>query len=197
MTREATNSPGLRLPWAGRTVQLENVEEELAFLWKMSADNMRTGQNTNVRTSILNLIICAPDVESAQRASALLRHLSSTHLSRVTILVLDSRSDAPGGITTWVTLRCFSVISDIMRHCFEQTTILVSGSAIRSTANIVQPLLKAQLPVYLWWIGDPPDNDSVFNDLVELSNRVQPLSSIPSKIYKPLPCSVKHHRIAL
>jgi len=172
MTREAINSPGPRLPWAGKTVEIENVEEELTFLWRMSADNMRTGQNTNVRTSILNLIICAPDVESAQRASALLRHLSSTHLSRVTILVLDSRSDAPGGITTWVTLRCFSVISDIMRHCFEQTTILVSGSAIRSTANIVQPLLKAQLPVYLWWIGDPPDNDSVFNDLVELSNRV-------------------------
>ena len=123
---------------------------------------MRTGQNTNVRTSILNLIICAPDIESAQRASALLRHLSSTHLSRVTILVLDSRSDAPGGITTWVTLRCFSVISDIMRHCFEQTTILVSGSAIRSTANIVQPLLKAQLPVYLWWIGDAPFETALF-----------------------------------
>src|SRR5437764_11919771 len=118
---EATNSLRPRLPWAGKPVHLENVEEELSLLWKISADNMRTGQNTNVRTSILNLIICAPDVESAQRASALLRHLSSTHLSRVTILVLDSRSDVPGGITTWVTLRCFSVISDIMRHCFEQT----------------------------------------------------------------------------
>ncbi|MFL5699542.1 MAG: glucose-6-phosphate dehydrogenase assembly protein OpcA, partial [Ktedonobacteraceae bacterium] len=172
MTREATNSPGLRLPWAGRTVQLENVEEELSFLWKMSADNMRTGQNTNVRTSILNLIICAPDIESAQRASALLRHLSSTHLARVTVLVLDRSSDAPAGISTWITLRCFSVISDIMRHCFEQTTLLVSGSAIRSIANIVQPLLKAHLPVYLWWLGDPPDNETIFNDLVELSNRV-------------------------
>jgi len=172
MTREATNSPGLRLPWAGRTVQLENVEEELAFLWKMSADNMRTGQNTNVRTSILNLIICAPDIESAQRASALLRHLSSTHLARVTVLVLDRSSDAPAALTTWITLRCFSVISDIMRHCFEQTTLLISGSAIRSIANIVQPLLKAHLPVYLWWLGDPPDNETIFNDLVELSNRV-------------------------
>jgi len=172
MTREATNSPGLRLPWAGRTVQLENVEEELSFLWKMSADNMRTGQNTNVRTSILNLIICAPDIESAQRASALLRHLSSTHLARVTVLVLDRSGDAPAAINTWITLRCFSVISDIMRHCFEQTTLLVSGSAIRSIGNIVQPLLKAHLPVYLWWLGDPPDNETIFNDLVELSNRV-------------------------
>src|SRR5438093_3386932 len=135
MTREVTNSPGPRLPWAGKTVAIENVEEELSFLWKMSADNMRTGQNTNVRTSVLNLIICAPDIESAHRASALLRHLSSTLLGRVTVLVLDRSSDAPAAITTWVTLRCFSVISDIMRHCFEQTTLLLSGRAIRSIAN--------------------------------------------------------------
>src|SRR5947209_13869263 len=172
MTREATNSPGMRLPWAGKTVHIENIEEELAFLWKMSADNMRTGQNTHVRTSVLNLIICAPEIESAQRASALLRHLSRTHLSRVTVLILDRSSDAPAAITPWVTLRCFSVISDIMRHCFEQTTLLVSGSAIRSIANIVQPLLKAHLPVYLWWVGDPPEDETAFNDLIELSNRV-------------------------
>ena len=172
MTREATNSPGMRLPWAGKTVKIESIEDELAFLWKMSADNMRTGQNTNVRTSVLNLIICAPDIESAQRASALLRHLSSTHLARVTVLVLDHSGNAPASISTWVTLRCFSVISDIMRHCFEQATLLFSGGAIRSLANIVQPLLKAHLPVYLWWVGDPPEDETVFNDLIELSDRV-------------------------
>jgi glucose-6-phosphate dehydrogenase assembly protein OpcA len=172
MTREATNSPGMRLPWAGKTVKIESIEEELAFLWKMSSDNMRTGQNTNVRTSVLNLIICAPDIESAQRASALLRHLSSTHLARVTVLVLDHSGNAPAGISTWITLRCFSVISDLMRHCFEQTTLLLSGGAIRALANIVQPLLKAHLPVYLWWVGDPPEDETAFNDLIELSNRV-------------------------
>src|SRR5437588_117009 len=171
MTREATNSPGLRLPWAGRTVQLENVEEELAFLWKMSADNMRTGQNVNVRTSVLNLIVCAPDIESARRASIVLRDLSSTHLARVTIVILDRSGDSPDGISTWITLRCFSVISDIMRHCFEQTTILVAGSAIRFVANMIQPLLKPDLPVYLWWLGDPPDDDTLFSSLVELSSR--------------------------
>src|SRR6266699_1937484 len=172
MTREATNSSRPRLPWAGKPVLMENVEQELALLWRISADNMRIGQNIQVRTSILNLVICAPDIESAQRATALLRHLSSTHLARVTVVILDRSEDAPAALTTWITLRCFSVISDIMRHCFEQTILLVSGSAIRSIANIVQPLLKAHLPVYLWWLGDPPDNETIFNDLVELSNRV-------------------------
>jgi len=172
MAKDTVDGPGIRLPWAGKTVRIENVEEELAFLWKMSADNLRTGQNVNVRTSVLNFVICAPDIESAQHASKLLRDLSSTHLARVTLLILDSSSNSPASISTWVTLRCFSIFSDLMRHCFEQATILTLGAAVRSVANILQPLLKPDLPAYLWWIGDPPDNDTIFSGLVELSNRV-------------------------
>jgi glucose-6-phosphate dehydrogenase assembly protein OpcA len=172
MTQEATNSLGPRIPWAGKSVQLERVEEELALLWKISADNMRTGQNTNVRTSILNLVICAPDLESAQSASRLLRDLASTNLARVTIVILDRSNSTPPAIFSWITLRCFSAFSDLMRHCFEQTTLLATSSAARSLANILQPLLKPDLPVYLWWVGDPPDDDPAFHKLVELSNRV-------------------------
>ena len=171
MTKNTADNPGIRLPWAGKLVRIEQVEEELASLWKLSADNMRTGQNINVRTSVLNLVICAPDIESAQRASVVLRDLSSTHIARVALLILD-RSDTTASLSTWITLRCFSVISDLMRHCFEQMTLLATGAAIRSVANIIQPLLKPDLPVYLWWLGDPPDDDSTFNSLVELSSRV-------------------------
>lgn len=173
MTNETLNDPGIHLPWAGKIVRMEEVEDVLSSLWKMSADNLRIGANLSVRTSVLNLIICAPDVETAQRVSVILRKLSSTHLSRVVILILDSSENRPNAITAWVTLRCFSVISDLMRHCFEQTTMLASGSSIRFVANIIQPLLKPDLPVYLWWIGDPPDqNDPTFAGLVELSNRI-------------------------
>src|ERR1700736_3554348 len=137
MNKEATNNPGgypqvPLLRWAGKSVHVNNVEDELARLWKISADNMRRGQNTDVRTSILNLVICAPDIESAQRASALLRDLSSTHLARVNLLILDRSNTTPAAISTWVTLRCFSVFSDLMRHCFEQTTLLATGTAVRS-----------------------------------------------------------------
>src|SRR6266487_4618828 len=172
MTREATNSSRPRLPWAGKPVLMENVEQELALLWRISADNMRIGQNIQVRTSILNLVICAPDIESAQRATALLRHLSSTHLARVTVVILDRSEDIPASISTWITLRCFSMISDLMRHCFEQTTLLVTGDAIGSIAHILQPLLKPHLPTYLWWLGDPPDNNATFTNLAKLSNRL-------------------------
>ncbi len=173
MTNETLNDSSIHLPWAGKIVRMEEIEDILASLWKMSSDNLRIGANLSVRTSVLNLIICAPDVEAAKQASNLLRKLSSTHLARVTILILDSSENSPNAIRAWVTLRCFSVISDLMRHCFEQTTMLASGTAVRYVANIIQPLLKPDLPVYLWWIGDPPDqSDPTFAGLVDLSNRV-------------------------
>ncbi|MGZ6367956.1 MAG: glucose-6-phosphate dehydrogenase assembly protein OpcA [Ktedonobacteraceae bacterium] len=173
MTNDTAHDQGVRLPWAGKSVRMSEIEAVIASLWKMSADNLRTGANVQVRTSVLNLVICTPDIETAQRASKILRELSSTHLARVTLLILDSEENAPSSLHAWVTLRCFSMISDLMRHCFEQATILASGSAVRSIANIIQPLLKPDLPVYLWWLGDPPGrNDPTFIGLVEISSRM-------------------------
>ena len=173
MTNDTAHDQVIRLPWAGKSVRMSEIEAVIASLWKMSADNLRTGANVQVRTSVLNLVICTPDIETAQRASKILRELSSTHLARVTLLILDSEENAPSSLHAWVTLRCFSMISDLMRHCFEQATILASGSAVRSIANIIQPLLKPDLPVYLWWLGDPPGrNDPTFIGLVDISSRM-------------------------
>src|SRR5437667_3013398 len=173
MTNDTAHDPGIHLPWAGKAVPMSEIEAVLASLWKMSADNLRTGANVRVRTSVLNLVICAPDIETAQRTSKILRELSSTHLALVTLLILDNEEHAPSSLHAWVTLRCFSMISDLMRHCFEQTTMLSSGSAVRSVANVIQPLLKPDLPVYLWWLGDPPElNDPTFNSLVDISRRM-------------------------
>ncbi len=173
MTNNIANEPGVHLPWAGKMVRIEEIEDVLASLWKMSVDNLRTGANIRVRTSVLNLIICAPDVETAQQASKILRELSSTHLARVIILILDSSENTPTAISAWVTLRCFSIISDLMRHCFEQMTMLASGAAVRSVVNIIEPLLKPDLPIYLWWIGDPPgQTDLIFKKLLDSCTRV-------------------------
>jgi glucose-6-phosphate dehydrogenase assembly protein OpcA len=172
MVKANIDNSGPRLPWAGKRIQVQDAEEELSFLWRLAADNVRTGQNINVRTSVLNLVICASDVESAQHASTLIRDLSSTHIARVIILILSEDSSAPAGVSTWVTLRSFPVISDLMRHHFEQITTIVTGGAIRSAANILQPLLKPELPVYIWWLNDPPQDETIFRNLAQLSTRV-------------------------
>lgn len=171
MANNTAHGPVANLPWAGKLVRMEDIQDALTSLWNMSLDNVRASANRNVRTSVLNLVICAPDLETAQHASRLLRSLASTHLARVTVLVLD-RDEQASGVHAWVTLRCFSMISDVMRHCFEQTTLRITGRATRAVSTIVQPLLKPHLPVYLWWLGDPPAiDDPVFRDLISICNR--------------------------
>jgi glucose-6-phosphate dehydrogenase assembly protein OpcA len=172
MATDTSPDQGKRLPWAGKLVRPEHIEDELTFLWHLAADNMRISQNMNVRTSVLNLVICALDIASAYKASALLRNLPNTHIARVTIVILDTCENLPSEVTTWVTLRSFPIISDIMRHHFEQITVLLSGAAIQSSSTIIQPLLKPDLPIYLWWVNDLPSNNSIFHRLINISNRV-------------------------
>lgn len=171
MVKDHAETPGPQLPWAGKKVQTTSVEAELSHLWRMSADNMRTSQNVNVRTSILNLVICAPDVISAHRASMLIRDLSSTHIARVILLVLDTHG-MPSSINTWVTLRSFPIISDMMRHSFEQITVLASGAAVYDADHIAQALLKNDLPAYVWWLGNLPTDRSILRRIGDISTRV-------------------------
>ncbi len=173
MAHETAGRPLTHLPWAGKQVRIEEVDSTLSSLWKMSADNLRTGANLQVRTSVLNLVICTPDIASAHYASKLLRSLSSTHLARATIVILDASPEAPDVLESWVTLRCFSMISDLMRHCFEQTTLLTSGQASRTLRTTLPGVLKAHLPAYLWWIGDTTGaDDTIFHHVAELCERV-------------------------
>lgn len=172
MTIEQTDTQELRLPWAGKRIRLEHVDDELSHLWRMSADNVRTAQNVNVRTSVLNFIICAPDLESAKQAHTIVRDLSSTHIARVILMILDTSEAAPPGVSSWVTLRSFSIISDMMRHSFEQVTLLIRGTAVSSAATFLQSLLKPDLPTYLWWINDPPRDLAVFERMLTISSRV-------------------------
>jgi glucose-6-phosphate dehydrogenase assembly protein OpcA len=157
------------LPWAGKKVETAEVEEQLSRLWRLAADNVRISQNIHVRTSVLNFVICAPDAETARQASALIRDLSSTHIARLTLLIFDT--SLPSEVSTWVTLRSFPIISDLMRHHFEQITVMATGSAAYASAEIIQPFLKPDLPVYLWWLNEPAEG-AVFSRLASISSRV-------------------------
>lgn len=172
ITQDTANSSGPRLPWAGKKVHMAEVEQEISNFWRMSADNVRVGQNVNVRTSVLNFVICTTTTEAAQQASTIIRNLSSTHVARVILLILDTSEQAPNALYTWVTLRSFPVISDLTRHSFEQITVLASGSAAHATSNIIQPLLKPDLQVYTWWFHDPPPDVKLFSNISRLSDRV-------------------------
>ncbi len=48
----------------------------------------------------------------------------------------------------------------------------VRGDAAAHLSGIVAPLLIHDLPTHVWWPGDPPFHDPVFDQLVEIADRV-------------------------
>ena len=58
------------------------------------------------------------------------------------------------------------------RVCYEEVVLTVRGEAAAHLAGIVAPLLIHDLPTHVWWPGDPPFHDPVFDQLVELGDRV-------------------------
>ncbi len=58
------------------------------------------------------------------------------------------------------------------RICFEQLALTVRGEAARHLDGIVAPLVIHDLPIEVWWPGDPPFDDPVFRQLVDLGDRL-------------------------
>src|SRR2546422_117742 len=56
--------------------------------------------------------------------------------------------------------------------CFEVVVLTVHGEAAEHLSGIVAPLLIHDLPTHVWWPGDPPFADPIFDQLVEMGDRV-------------------------
>ena len=56
--------------------------------------------------------------------------------------------------------------------CYEEVVLTVRGEAADHLSGIVAPLLIHDLPTHVWWPGDPPFDDPVFDQLVDMGDRV-------------------------
>jgi len=59
-----------------------------------------------------------------------------------------------------------------MRHSFEQVTTVITGAALSAAGNMIQLLIKPDLPAYFWWVGDPPDDAMLWDRLQSISSRI-------------------------
>ena len=71
-----------------------------------------------------------------------------------------------------ISTHCHDMPADGERMCYEEVILTVRGEAADHLSGIVAPLLIHDLPTHVWWPGDPPFNDPVFDQLVEMGDRV-------------------------
>jgi len=162
--------------WEQRDTTVRAIAGHLASLWDApaagSGDSTVTEKGLpHARASVLNLIVTVVDSAAADRVVRTLLGLGVRHPSRALVLVPEPGT-AGAPLDARISTHCNDAVGGGDRVCYEEVVLAVRGEAAEHLAGIVTPLLIHDLPTHVWWPGDPPFRDPVFEQLVEVSDRV-------------------------
>lgn len=163
--------------WEERDTSVEAIAGYLSSLWDTSSTDLdgdslvREKGLPHARASVLNLIILVVDGAAADRVVHALMGLGVRHPSRAIVLVPEPGSSGRP-MDARISTHCHEVAGAGDRVCYEEVVLTVRGEAANHLSGIVAPLLIHDLPTHVWWPGDPPFNDPVFEQLVEMGDRV-------------------------
>jgi hypothetical protein len=146
------------LRWTGRAHSIDEIEAELSKIW--AAQNLTTdvdgepGRRVSARTSVMNLVIIARRPEYAVRCASTMQLLTGRHPSR-TIVVQSADPDGPSWLDARVEAHCILPRDGAAETCAETIHVVSGGEAGRHLAAIATPLIIHDLPVTVWWPGEP------------------------------------------
>lgn len=157
--------------WEGTGIDVAGIESALTRLWRQSAAREGAALTPlSARTSVLNFIVYVSREEDASDALATVGALVERHPSR-TILVVADPAAPTSSLDASVTGQCGPLTPNGERLCWEQITITAHGATAIHAPSVVIPLLIPDLPVYLWWTGEPPFGTDLFTRMASLCDR--------------------------
>jgi glucose-6-phosphate dehydrogenase assembly protein OpcA len=178
MTSPAASVTPLQEPvlrWSARAHSIAEVEQELARIWaRQDLTTEMEGEPARhiaARTSVMNLVVVARRPELAERGAATIQALTGRHPSR-TIVVQSADADGPSWLEARVEAHCILPREDAPETCAETIHLTAGGEAGRHLAAIVTPLIIHDLPVTVWWPGEPPFGSRSAHDLLNAADRL-------------------------
>jgi glucose-6-phosphate dehydrogenase assembly protein OpcA len=166
-------APTLR--WRSRARTIEGIEQELARIW--SQPDLTTtvdgspGRHVAARTSVMNLVVVARRPEIAERCAATIQALTGRHPSR-TLIVSPADPDGPSWLDAHIQAHCVLPREDAPEVCAETIFLSCGGESGRHLGAIIAPLLIHDLPVTVWWPGDPPFGSPAAHELLGMADRL-------------------------
>jgi hypothetical protein len=150
--------------WAGDGVDVAQI---VSALGRLRARDEGEGE---MRASIMNLVAWSADGASAPDLEAVIAGLADHQPSRALIL---APGPDPDGIDARV--RVYSRPAAAANHPavrLEQVTLRLRGAVADHAASVVIPLLRTDLPTFLWWPGAPEPGEPTYAGLAGVADRV-------------------------
>lgn len=164
-----------RLRWTARARSIAEVESELARIWAaqdltVQADGA-VSRHVAARTSVMNLIVVARRPELAERCEATIHSLTGRLPSR-TIVIHSADPDGPSWFDARIEAHCVLPRADAPEICAETIHVVCGGESGRHLSAIATPLIIHDLPVTVWWPGEPALAEPAARDLLAGANRL-------------------------
>jgi glucose-6-phosphate dehydrogenase assembly protein OpcA len=156
----------------GIPVDLRDIETELANLWGPAAEQAGGPELENphvTRIALANLI-----VENLTGESEPVRSVQETVVARFPCraIVVRGSNDPQRRIAAEVSALCHLPAPGLPQVCSERIVLRAGPDAIDLIPGALRPLLEAELPMVLWWTGDPRTHEALFRDLADECSRL-------------------------
>jgi hypothetical protein len=170
------------LRWMSRANSIEGIERELARIWAepnlaiIDADGdgeggRPGGRHIAARTSVMNLVVVARQPEVGERSAETISRLTGRHPSR-TLIIQGADPDGPPWIDARIQAHCVMPRPDAPETCTELIFLTAGGETGRHLFGLVAPLLIHDLPVTVWWPGEPLLQSEPVRDLLDATDRL-------------------------
>lgn len=169
----AVGQPMLR--WQSRAKSIDGIAAELGRIW--SSISLTTegpaGDERRVaaRSSVMNLVVIAGRGEVGERVAAIVDGLTGRHPSR-TLIVTPADPDGPAWLDAQVQAHCVLPSDTAPETCSEMVYLTCGGESAQHLSGIVAPLLIHDLPVTVWWPGEPHFEGRSARELLPMADRV-------------------------
>jgi glucose-6-phosphate dehydrogenase assembly protein OpcA len=168
--------------WQSHATTIDGIESELARIWAQpdltvggeddgEAGERRRGRHIAARTSVMNLVVVARKPEIGERTAEIISRLTGRHPSR-TLIVLSADADGPPWLDARIQAHCMLPRPDAPETCTELIFLTAGGETGRHLSALVAPLLIHDLPVTVWWPGEPSLASEPAMDLLEGTDRL-------------------------
>jgi hypothetical protein len=161
--------------WLSHAHSIDEIESELARIWAqpnlLVGIDGAPGRHIAARTSVMNLVVIARQPEVGERAAETIQRLTGRHPSR-TLIVLSADPDGPPWLDARIQAHCVLPREDAPETCTELIFLTAGGETGRHLTALVEPLLVHDLPVTVWWPGEPPLDREPARDLFEVTDRL-------------------------
>ena len=133
----------------GESIEIGKIDKKLKKLWQE-----REGAMT--RASLINLAVYSEKPGSLEKNTQLIARITENHACRA-LVIGANRESKENRVEAWINAHCHVTRAGNKQICSEQLSFSLEGPCVKLLPSIVFSHLDSDLPLYLWWQDNFPD----------------------------------------